>query len=143
MEKIRELTQIIWKKLKYHLQCFRTTFKRRNVISSARYNKHLDQIDVHIEDCSFSEVYCGRRIALLEKNYDYFRRYVGFSLYGVRHFIITYQLPMSGEQRVKDILNKMVEKCPAEEFPRERLAVIRKISAKHAFEVYIPEPVKR
>ena len=142
MNKITELWKIFKKATDYFFFKVGNTFRRRK-IEAVYYNKHMDEIVVHLEDCSYTEVFCGRRIALCKKNHIFGKRYIGFALYGIRHFLITQQLEMYGPRQVGDILEKMVERCPAEEFPSERLAVILRILEKHELGVDIPDPVKR
>jgi len=128
--------QVTKKRIGYFLFKVRNTFFV-NSDKYSYYDKHLDEIVVG-EDCSYSEIYCGKRVALLEKNHVFGKKHIGFMIFGVRHFLLTCQVDMFETQKVNDILEKMRELCPKNEFPQERLKIIHSMIQKSNLEVYVP-----
>jgi hypothetical protein len=90
-----------------------------------------------VEDCSFTEIYCGKRLALIQKNHVFGKKYVGFKMFGIRHFLLTNKVEILGTHYVADILEKMIEACP-NEVPKENLKTIKKILKNKYLRIYIP-----
>jgi hypothetical protein len=141
MKEIMGVLQVIKKRIDYFLFKVSNTLFARN-IRCGYYDKHLDEINVRIEDCSFSEIYCGKRIALMEKNHIFGKKYMGFMIFGVRHFLLTHQVNMCGMHEVKNILQEMVELCSKDEFPSNEMKIIYKILRKNNPKIFIP-PISR
>jgi hypothetical protein len=137
MKKITGASRVIKKRIDYFLFKVSNTLLAVN-IKYGYYDKHLDEINIRTEDCSFTEIYCGKRIALLKKNHVFGKKYIGFMIFGVRHFFLTHQIDMFEMQKAGDILKKMIELCPDNEFSKQQLKIIHKILRKYNVEVYIP-----
>lgn len=104
----------------------------------AYYTAGLDEITVLTSDCSFSEKHCSKRMALLQKTHYKNKRYIGFRIFGIRHFMHEHKIDLSGRKRVSAVLKKMLLLCPEHEFPENHKVVMLKMLKQKCFYVDIP-----
>ena len=67
-------------------------------------------------DCSYTEKRISKALAILEANYPEMEesKYIGFEIWGIRHFCTTYQKSYRGKTSLAELLEAMwtVYQCP-------------------------------
>lgn len=101
----------------------------------AYFDKHLDLAIVLFADCSFSEKPLNKRYSLLVENHAANKKLVGFTIGGVRHFLISRRRTIP-DKKVAAII-RLMDSEP-ENLPAAAKEAIRRLLDVHALEIDLP-----
>lgn len=78
------------------------------------YDEGLDCVRVVVRDCSVVERRVNTFLTIYEDNYPVPNEepYVGFSLKGVKHFLVEHELPIKTTVPVVELLDQMIKAFP-------------------------------